>query len=144
MDSGRVYTLSREGHLFCLTADKGKVVWKKNLEKAYGLKSTNFGVVFSPMVDGDNLIVMMGAYSGAVIAFNKADGREIWKWKGYGQSYASPVIMTQGERKMVLVFSSGGLDALSFGEVGALRPAGFVLHAVKCSTAMGLSKGLCR
>lgn len=112
VDSGRVYTLSRFGHLFCLTANKGEVVWKKNLETDYRLKAGNFGVVFSLIVDGDNLIVMMNSYF--VIAFNKVNGQEVWKWQGkYGQGFASPVIMTQGERKTVLIFSTAGLNCLT-------------------------------
>src|SRR3954471_23601933 len=33
VDGERVYTVSREGDLFCLNAREGKVIWSKNLQK---------------------------------------------------------------------------------------------------------------
>src|SRR5205823_14972697 len=35
VQDGKVYTLGRLGHLFCLDAGKGEVLWQKNLAKDY-------------------------------------------------------------------------------------------------------------
>jgi len=48
VDGGRVYTLSRRGHVFCLDAAKGTRLWNMRL----AIKPPTWGLAGSPLVQG--------------------------------------------------------------------------------------------
>src|SRR5262245_12718455 len=53
---GKVWTLGTMGDLCCLDADKGTVLWSKNLRKEYDAPVQNWGFSAHPLLDGDRLI----------------------------------------------------------------------------------------
>src|SRR5262249_12574275 len=54
--AGRVYVMSSDGNLLCLGADKGDVVWKKNLPSEFSGKPGGWAYAESPLIDGERLI----------------------------------------------------------------------------------------
>ena len=60
VDDGRVYILGAEGMLHCVRARDGKLVWKVDTAKKFGVVQNFFGVGSTPVVEGDLLIVMVG------------------------------------------------------------------------------------
>src|SRR5713101_8818303 len=73
VQNGKVYTVGRVGHLFCLDARTGDVLWQRNLEKDYQVAFAP-GTP-SPLIDGDLLILFIGAKPGAcVIGLHKDTG----------------------------------------------------------------------
>ena len=70
VDGDRVYTLSREGHLFCWRARDGKQLWAKHLRKDFGQKPSGWGFACSPLVHGELLLLD----AGATLALNKNSG----------------------------------------------------------------------
>jgi outer membrane protein assembly factor BamB len=85
---GRVYTLSKHGHVFCLDAQSGAVVWQKHLAQDYGIEPPNWGLAGSPVVIGDVIVFNAGAYG---LALRKQDGSLAWN-NGKGPSgYSSAV-----------------------------------------------------
>src|SRR5262245_976908 len=67
---GKVYTLGTMGHLSCLDAEKGAVVWSKDFRKEYHAPVQTWGFAASPLIDGDRLICLVGGDAVAV-AFHK-------------------------------------------------------------------------
>lgn len=65
VQNGKVYTVGRLGHLFCLDARKGEVLWQRNLEKDYQVAFAP-GTP-SPLIDGDLLILFIGGKPGACV-----------------------------------------------------------------------------
>lgn len=121
---GRVYTLGSEGHLFCLTADKGQVVWSKNFQKDYGRdQSPVWGYSSNPLLDGDRLICLVGGQGTTVVAFHKDTGKELWRAldsKGeHGAGYSSPMIVEAGGRRQLIVWHPTALCSLD-PETGAV------------------------
>jgi outer membrane protein assembly factor BamB len=53
-----------------------------------------------------------GGDSGAVVAFDLASGKEKWKWSGDAPAYASPVVITVGDAKLVIAETETKLAAL--------------------------------
>jgi len=49
---GKVYTLGARGHLFCLDAANGRVLWKKDLVKQYDARLPRWGASAAPLVEG--------------------------------------------------------------------------------------------
>lgn len=109
IEDGRVYTYGAEGKLHCLRLADGEVVWKRDILREFRVPQDFFGVGSSPLVEGDVLIVNVGAPGGpCVVAFDKRSGKEVWRaGDQWGPSYASPVPAdVHGERR-VFVFAGG-------------------------------------
>jgi outer membrane protein assembly factor BamB len=105
IDGNRVYTVSKEGHLFCLDLQSGGVLWQLELQKAYEAKMPEWGFSGSPLVIGEKLIVD----AGPLVAMNKEDGKPIWKTQTYRPGYGSPV---RFERDGVTLIAHLNNDAL--------------------------------
>ena len=80
IDDGKVYTVGAVGNFFCFDEKTGKVLWEKNFVKEYGTRLAIWGMVASPLIDGDQLIMLVGGSDNAlVVSFNKKTGKEIWR-----------------------------------------------------------------
>ena len=76
------YTLGAEGMLCCTGLDSGKVIWQKDLQE-FDLPSWFFGIGCSPLVDGENLYVLVGGQpNSGVVCFNRLDGAIRWQHVG--------------------------------------------------------------
>ena len=76
VEGDRVYTLSKKGHVFCLNAKTGKVIWQKNLKEELGIELPTWDLAGSGLVVKDLLIFNAGT-SG--IALNKKTGEMVTK-----------------------------------------------------------------
>lgn len=109
ISGGRVFTYGAEGRLHCLDLKTGHLLWQRDLATEFNVRQNFFGVGATPLVEGDKLIVNLGAPGGpSVAAFDVSTGRLVWgaddRW---GASYASPVpALLHGQRR-VLVFAGG-------------------------------------
>jgi outer membrane protein assembly factor BamB len=61
--AGKVYTLGTRGHLLCLDAARGDVLWKKDLARDFNAGIPRYGASAAPLVEGDLLIVCAGRAS---------------------------------------------------------------------------------
>jgi FOG: WD40-like repeat len=109
IDGDRVYTYGAEGKLYCLKLETGQVYWKRDLPAEFKVPHDFFGVAATPLIEGDLLIVTVGAPGGpTVAAFDKKSGKLVWgagdKW---GPSYASPVPANVNGRRRIFVFAGG-------------------------------------
>lgn len=101
---GKVYTLGAEGHLFCFDAASGKVVWSKDLKDQYNTKSALWGYAGHPLIDGNQLICVVGGAGSHVVAFDKETGDELWRaLTSREQGYSPPMIIeAAGVRQLIL------------------------------------------
>jgi outer membrane protein assembly factor BamB len=106
---GKVYTLGAEGFLHCLDLEKGAKVWSRELLRDYKPKKSYFGVGTSPLVEGDLVLVNVGGKGAGIVAFNKTDGKEIWKATEHDASYSSPVAATIDGVRHVVFFTREGV-----------------------------------
>jgi outer membrane protein assembly factor BamB len=117
---GKVYTLGPGGRLLCLTLADGKKVWQRELLKDYEVPPSWFGVGTSPLVEGDLVLVNVGAPGAGVVAFHKDTGKEAWKATDDGASYASPVAATIDGVRHAIFFTRLGILSLD-PATGAVR-----------------------
>jgi outer membrane protein assembly factor BamB len=112
---GKVYFLGAMGDLNCYDAKTGKVIWAKNLMKAYDVEVPVWGFSAHPLLDGDNLICLVGKKP-VVVAFDKNTGAEKWQALGMESAqvgYCPPVSCTFGGMRQLIVWhpeSVNGLD----------------------------------
>ena len=112
VQDGRIYTLGAMGHLFCLDAVSGKVVWEKDLARDYGVKEFT-GITASPLIDNDLLILYMcGKPDACVVAFQKTTGQEVWRALDDAFSYSSPLVITSGGARQLIVWTQDGVTSL--------------------------------
>ena len=102
VDNGKVYTLSKMGHLFCLDAATGKEIWRKQLNKELGFELPTWHFASSGVIAGDMVIFSMGT---AGLALNKNTGEVVWQ-NGKGKcGYATPVPFEMDGQPCLLVSS---------------------------------------
>ncbi len=113
--AGRVYTVSRLGVVNCLDEKTGKPVWTKNIVKEFHGQIPAWQMAWSPLIDGDKLIVCPGGKGAAVVALNKNTGATLWKGGGSDKpGYATPVVATLAGKKQYVIFTGYhliGVDA---------------------------------
>lgn len=105
VEGDRVYTLGAEGNLTCLGVKKGDVIWSHDLKVDYGTKAALWGYAAHPLIDGDKLLCLAGGAGSHIVAFNKLNGKEIWKsTTSPEQGYSPPTVFEHGGvRQLVLL-----------------------------------------
>jgi outer membrane protein assembly factor BamB len=124
IDEQNVYTLGTQGKLHCLNLETGSVIWKNDLAKNYRLVPGFFGMGTTPLIEGQLLIVNVGAQDGPnVVAFDKVTDEVVWTaGNQWGASYASPIPAIVHGQKRVFVFT-GGERRPSAGGLLCINPA---------------------
>lgn len=108
-DDGRIYSLSRNGQIFCIDADNGKVIWKQNVTQDFGGDLPRWGFAGSALIEGEMAIFNACSYG---IAFNKTNGNLIWKSpKGIG-NYSTPVLYELNGQKMLAIFGETTINGV--------------------------------
>jgi outer membrane protein assembly factor BamB len=108
---GKVYTVGRLGHLFCLDIRSGDVLWKKELEKEYQVAFSP-GMP-SPLIDGELLVLFIGGKPDAcVVALDRETGREVWKALDESLTFSSPIVITSGGKKQLIVWTQESVTSL--------------------------------
>jgi outer membrane protein assembly factor BamB len=119
---GRVYTLGAVGHVHCLEAAGGKVVWSREVappareevtpaEAAADLPM--WGLSASPLVFEKLVIVQAGAKpDGCLIAFDASSGKDVWRSLPEVAGYATPILIERGGRSELVAWTAGGVHGL--------------------------------
>ncbi len=79
VDRERLYTMTADGMLVCLSTANGRELWRKNYATDFGAKKPIYGFCDYPLVDGDKLICTPGSAQAAVVALDKTNGNVLWK-----------------------------------------------------------------
>lgn len=114
VEEEQVYALGTMGHLHCLDAASGDVRWHRDLLADFDLKVPTWGIAASPLVEGDLIFLHVGGRPGAcVVALDKRTGEERWRALDDSASYAAPIMITQANRRVLVVWTAqrvAGLD----------------------------------
>lgn len=102
-DGEHVYMFAGQTGVFAFTM-AGKPVWKADVGK--GLHQ--WGSATSIVLYKDLVIVNASVESGAIVALNKADGKEAWRYEGIRRSWGTPVVATSSQGREELVVSMEG------------------------------------
>ncbi len=129
IDGDRVYLYGVEGMLHCLDVRDGRVLWKVDTVKEFGVVQNFFGVGSVPIVDEDLLLVMVGGSppedqdrlpseldrvdgnGTGVVAFHKRTGKVVYETSNELASYSSLQTATIDDVRFGLAFCRGGLLA---------------------------------
>lgn len=103
VDRERLYTITANGVLVCLSTANGRELWRKDYAVDFGAKRPIYGFCDYPLVDGNQLVCTPGAAQAAVVALDKQTGKVLWKT-------AAPVgDETRGNYTAMVAADVGGL-----------------------------------
>jgi outer membrane protein assembly factor BamB len=97
-DGERLYVFFGRSGVYCFDLE-GKQLWHANV----GDRTNGWGSGCSPMLDGKQLIVNASIESGCLVALDKMTGKEIWRTKGIGSSWNTPILVNTKERRELVV-----------------------------------------
>jgi outer membrane protein assembly factor BamB len=106
-DDGRVYVLGGQGELRVLDEETGNTLWRTNILQDAGAENLQWGMAASPLIVDDTVVVLPGGPNGrSIVAYDKRRGTSAWSALDDRQSYSSPMLVTLGGVRQILVFSA--------------------------------------
>ncbi len=124
----KIYTFGSNGRLSCLNLENGHVLWTRDTNEEFDIPPAFFGVGSTPVLEGNLLIVMIGAQpNSGVVAFNAHNGEVVWEnvgsdaWDMKGKpgkndpklaSYSSLVVREIHGKRHLLALMRPGLVSL--------------------------------
>lgn len=104
VDGDRLYALSANGVLGCLSVKDGKILWKVDLVKDLGGVLQDWGYTESVLVDGDRVICTPGGSQGTMAALDKMTGKVLWRTTELTENaqYSSPLLIDVNGKKQVV------------------------------------------
>jgi outer membrane protein assembly factor BamB len=89
IDGDRVYTLGKEGQLYCFGTATGKVLWEKQLPKDLDVPIPEWGFSSSAVIIGDQLLLEVGR----VVSIHKQTGEVQWQTVKHEAGYGSVALI---------------------------------------------------
>ncbi len=115
VSGGKVYTAGRMGIVLCLNAASGKLLWWKNVLKDFRGGKPTWDYAWSPVVDGNKLLVCPGG-GASLVALDKNTGKKIWSTPGgEAANYCTPVIGKINGRAQYVFFTQKNLVGVDAG-----------------------------
>lgn len=108
--TGLVYTLGSEGHLYCIDSNTGKTAWNLKLDGPTPM----WGFSGHPLIDGPRLLVLASGKPALTIAFDKRTGKILWQSDPAEREpgYTPPMIRTLGGQRQVIQWNPTGIVSL--------------------------------
>jgi outer membrane protein assembly factor BamB len=101
------------GHLMCLDAKSGKLLWEKDLVKLYKPGFPIWGYSAHPLVHEGLVVTMVGGEGSSVVAFDTVSGEEKWKRLSSKEpGYCPPTVVEYGGTEQMIVFTPEELAGL--------------------------------
>lgn len=115
LQDGKAWALGMMGHLHCLDAETGGVVWSKNLAEEYEIDMPIWGLAASPLVIGDVLVVQVSASAdgACLVGFDRNSGEEIWRKFDDKGSYVSPIRIEPDGDPVVIAWTGERIAGLA-------------------------------
>jgi outer membrane protein assembly factor BamB len=94
----RCYTFGAEGLLTCLNLENGEKIWQRQTAQEFHVPRGFFGVGATPILEGNQLIVMVGGHpKSGVVALDAQTGKTVWENVG-PETWAAPRVRIQRDR----------------------------------------------
>jgi len=104
IEGDKLYVFFGKTGVFCFDLD-GKQIWQASVGKAFDAR---WGSGASPMLYKNLLIVNASIESNALVALDKATGKEVWRAPKINSSWGTPVLVTTPEKTQELALNMQG------------------------------------
>ncbi len=110
---GKVYGLGAEGNFYCLDVQTGKPVWTKDFKKDFNAPTPLWGFCGHPLIVGKIVYCLIGGEGSVVVAFDKDNGKELWRAISASESgYCPPSIIQAGGTNQLLIWDADKINSL--------------------------------
>jgi outer membrane protein assembly factor BamB len=106
---GKVYVMGANLDLHALDAATGKPVWTKDLVAEHNGRNIHWKNAASPLIEDGVLYVAGGGEGEALLAFDAATGKVLWKGQNDKMTHATPVAATIHGVRQIIFFTQSGL-----------------------------------
>ena len=114
IDENRVYTIGAEGNLYCRSTSDGKEIWSTDFNTAFNVKTPTWGFSSTPLIYENLLICLAGGEGTVAVAFNKSNGKEVWRSLSAKEpGYAPPVIINYNKKDQLIIWNPESVNALN-------------------------------
>ena len=137
--ANRVITVSKDGQVLCLSADKGAKVWQAKLTEVFGVELPQWGFASSPVVHKGRVLFS----AGKVAALDAETGKTVWVSRDANPpGYTTTVAFTLEGREFIAAFDAEGLSILNAADGAEVTRHPFkAQYGVTASTPFVLSNG---
>jgi len=112
VDDERVFSLGATGILNCLDRRSGKLHWSINILDDTKATAPPHGMVGSPLVAGELVVVCAGsAQGGTLVAYDKATGMRAWSAGNENAGYTSPQLFELAGVPQIVIVSPQTVEA---------------------------------
>jgi outer membrane protein assembly factor BamB len=118
--AGQAFVFTGEGILAAVSVADGKPLWSHHVVEELKGKPAEYGMASSPLVVGDNVVVVAGAPGATLAAYDAKSGKLAWKAGDDPAGYSSPALLTVGKTPQIVTYT--GTSA-----IGVAPQAGTVL-----------------
>jgi outer membrane protein assembly factor BamB len=110
---GRVYTVGAVGHVHCLDARTGDVIWSRDTVRECKARVPEWGFAAAPVLDGDRVLVHVGAEpNGSLLALDRHTGKEFWRSLPDPAGYCTPILLTSRAGRQVVIWTPENVHGL--------------------------------
>ena len=121
VEGDRVYVFTSYLLLYCLRADTGAVIWKRDFPTEFpGTAVINWQNAASPLLIGDLIFLNSNVSGQSLMAVRKSDGVTVWNGQNDTMTHATPAYVTLGGTPQILFLTLRGM-------VGVVPETGSVL-----------------
>lgn len=110
---GRAYSLGAVGHVRCVDAGSGELVWGIDAVAELGAVRPTWGFAASPVIRNETVICHVGAPGGGFVAFDRATGEERWRGSDDPAGYATPVVVRHADHDLMVAWTPEHIQGLS-------------------------------
>lgn len=116
----RVYTISKDGQMYCLDVNSGEKLWFHDLKSLLNVDMPQWRFANSPLIENDRIIIDVGV----IAALEPYTGNVIWKTQNYGSAYSSVIAFDMHGKRCLASLPKSGLVLLDAetGKVLATHP----------------------
>lgn len=112
--NGSLFLVSATGIVRAIDLDSGDLKWSVDTGNKFEADTGFFGLVCSPLLHEDKLILSIGGKKNfGIIALDQSNGDLIWNSNSDKAGYSSPVLADFGQNKIVTVFNRHGLVGIN-------------------------------
>ncbi len=106
----KAWFISRDGHVLCLKAESGEVIWQKHLIDDFGGKRPVYGFSSSPSIHEGRLYLDAGGSGSSTLCLDAATGKVLWKTGDGEAGYATPFPAQLNGQTTLVLFKGQGLE----------------------------------
>ncbi len=109
VEGGRVFVLSANLKLTCLSVTNGHVLWSRDFLQEFGAENIPWQNAASPLLEGGLVFLNCNAPDGTLAALRQSDGAIVWRTNTDVLTHATPVAASIHGVRQVIFFAQSGL-----------------------------------